>query len=174
MLIEVMYCLLWLERSAAAIMLRNLQIKDGSYIMVNPAYIMVQGVATYIMSLKNTPYFSMSSLAAILIFQANFALTIIYVYNPFLKVRTFWSEYLTCTFLINVGILSYRYVHFRREIELFILNKRFDAERNFFKATMHQLPQGIIFVGKNPEEPETNAQGEIEISERDLDSDSES
>jgi hypothetical protein len=117
--------------------------------MVNPAYMMPLGCATYIMALSSSSYFSISSVAITLIFQVNFALTILFVYNPLLKVNTFWSEYLTISIMLSVAIHSYRYDHFRREIELFLLNKKINVERSFFQATLQNLPESIILIGKS-------------------------
>ena len=100
--------------------------------MVNPAYMMPLGCATYIMSISSTACFSYSTLAIFLIFQINFCLTIFFIYQPLLKVNTFLAEYLTISIMLNVAIFSYRYDHFRREIQLFLLNKKITAERSFF------------------------------------------
>ena len=80
MIVEILYYILGFLKTFAHIWLRNEQIKNGSYIMVNPAYMMTLGCATYLMSLSSTSYFSLSAVAVTLIFQVNFALTILFVY----------------------------------------------------------------------------------------------
>ena len=60
-------------------------------------------------------------MAILLIFQINFALTILYVYNPLLNIektniKKFFAEYLTVSIIVNVAIFYYRYDHTIREI----------------------------------------------------------
>ena len=90
------------------------------------------GIATYIMTLTSTAYFSMSNIAIFLVFQINSALMILFVNNTYLKVNTFIAEYFTISLLLNLTLFSHRYDASRREIELFLLNKKIAAERSFF------------------------------------------
>jgi hypothetical protein len=121
MAVEILYCLEGFCKTTGHIWLRNRQLKNKSYIMVSPVYMMAQACATYIMSISATAYFSESTMAILLIFQINFALTILYVYNPLLNIektniKTFFAEYLTVSIMVNVAVFYYRYDHTSREI----------------------------------------------------------
>ena len=83
-LVYVVYYLLVLIKNAFHILLRHRQIKNGSYIMVNPVYMVPLACATHLMSTNSTAYFIVSNLALFLIFEANLVFTILYVYNPLL------------------------------------------------------------------------------------------
>ena len=52
--------------------------------MVNPVYMVPLACANHLMSINSTAYFFVSNLALSLIFEANLAFTILYVYNPLL------------------------------------------------------------------------------------------
>lgn len=114
--------------------------------MINPTYMIPLGIAAYIVAITSTAYFSLSSIAIMLVFQLNFALCILYVNNELLGVKTFLAEYLTVTVLLNVAIFSARYDYSRREIELFLLNKKIATERSFFQATLTNLPLSIMLL----------------------------
>lgn len=64
---------------------------------------------------------------------------------------TFWPEFLTVSFLLLVAVQWYRYDHFRREIDLFILHKKQVVEKAFFKESLEQCPESILLVGNNPD-----------------------
>lgn len=131
-LVEGFYYIIGFLRSSSHIYLKHLQIKNESYITINPVYLWPMGIATYIMALTSTAYFSMSNIAIFLVFQINSALMILFVNNTYLKVNTFIAEYFTVSLLLNLTLFSHRYDASRREIELFLLNKKIAAERSFF------------------------------------------
>ncbi len=114
--------------------------------MINPTYMIPLGIAAYIVAITSTAYFSLSSIAIMLVFQLNFALCILYVNNKLLGAETFLAEYLTVTVLLNAAIFSARYDYSRREIELFLLNKKIATERSFFQATLTNLPLSIMLL----------------------------
>ena len=145
-LYESIYYIQGFVRAMSLIFLRYNQIKNGSYIMINPTYMIPLGIAAYIVATTSTAYFSLSSIAILLVFQLNFALCILYVNNELLGVKTFLAEYLTVTVLLNVAIFSARYDYSRREIELFLLNKKIATERSFFRATLTNLPLSIMLL----------------------------
>jgi hypothetical protein len=64
-------------------------------------------------------------------------------------VKTFYAEFFTVTLMINAAMFSYRYTHVRKEIELFLLSRKIASDKSFFEATLHNLPESVIIVGKN-------------------------
>ena len=122
--------------------------------MVNPVYLFPLGIGAYINALTSTVYFSFSSITVFIVFQLNFALFVLYVNNPLLKVNTFYAEYFTVSIPLNVVLFFHRYDYSRREIELFLLNKKISAERSFFQATLINLPLSVMLVDEIPSHSE--------------------
>lgn len=131
-------------KSCGNIVLRHKQIENESYMQVNPTQMIPQEIIFYFISLSTSSFFSLYNVAYFFVFEVNFALALKFIYHPYLeKLKdelsheiTFWPEFLTITFLLALTVTKYRYNHFRREIELFLLQKKYQAETSFFRDTL--------------------------------------
>jgi hypothetical protein len=62
----------------------------------------------------------------------------------------FWRTGLNLMFFILTPLIWDKYVHIRRDLELFLLNKKNENDRATFEEIIQLLPDSVVVVGKSP------------------------
>jgi len=64
--------------------------------------------------------------------------------------RLNWRIFLQLVILVLVPFIWDKYVHIRRDVELFLLNKKNEKDRQTFEEIIQLLPDSVVVVGESP------------------------
>ena len=75
---------------------------------------------------------------------------IVFLNSPEDKDRSFWRIFLQLFIFVLAPIIWDKYVHIRRDVELFLLNKKNEKDRQTFEEIIQLLPDSVVVVGESP------------------------
>lgn len=75
---------------------------------------------------------------------------IVFLNSPEDQDRSFWRIFLQLVIFVLAPIIWDKYVHIRKDLELFLLNKKNEKDRQTFEEIIQLLPDSIIVVGESP------------------------
>jgi hypothetical protein len=77
-------------------------------------------------------------------------LQIVFLNSPEKKDRNFWRIFLQLFIFVLAPIIWDKYVQIRRDLELFLLNKKNEKDRETFEEIIQLLPDSVVVVGEPP------------------------
>jgi hypothetical protein len=75
---------------------------------------------------------------------------IVFLNSPDDQDRSFWRIFLQLVIFVLVPFIWDKYVHIRRDVELFLLNKKNEKDRQTFEEIIQLLPDSVVVVGESP------------------------
>ena len=151
---DVLVNLAHFSKQIGAVMLKAQMLKNKSEIKVNPTYLMTQGVGLFVISIAVTLNFSWNTISFILQVTIGMILQIKYINIGIIGTNNFTRELILVAFFVQAPILWSRYEIMRRDLELFILQRKTEKQRAFLDIMFQTIPEHVIVVG-SPEEKKT-------------------
>ena len=120
-------------QSGSAVWLRVVMMKNKSTMHVNPIYITAFQIVYYTIGLSLSNEYIISSLLTIFFYGITMTLQIRYINNPQIPSNSFWRTFLQLMFFILTPLIWDKYVHMRRDLELFLLHRKTEKDRATFE-----------------------------------------